>query len=119
MVIVAGVLVAVLRRGGEMAEFPADCPPLDLGEVSAADVALLRPPMTLWGYHVQATEDALAAIARSVTARDVEIATLRRELAQLRGEPAVEHADLGPLHGELGQVPDAATVMTEPDDRAG
>jgi hypothetical protein len=52
--------------------------------VSATDVALLRPPMSLWGYNAQATEDALRVIARSVVARDVEIATLRRELADLQ-----------------------------------
>jgi hypothetical protein len=40
--------------------------------------------MSLWGYNAQATEDALRVIARSVTARDVEIATLRRELADLQ-----------------------------------
>jgi hypothetical protein len=33
---------------------------------------------------VSATEEALGVIARSVSARDVEIATLRRELAELR-----------------------------------
>jgi hypothetical protein len=38
----------------------------------------------LWGYNVSATEEALGVIARSVTARDMEIATLRRELAELR-----------------------------------
>jgi hypothetical protein len=43
--------------------------------------------MSLWGYNAQATEDALRVIARSVTERDVEIATLRRELAELRGDP--------------------------------
>jgi acetyl esterase len=42
--------------------------------------------MSLWGYNAQATEDALRVIARSVTERDVEIATLRRELAELRGD---------------------------------
>jgi hypothetical protein len=47
-------------------------------------VALLRPPLALWGYNVSATEEALGVIARSVTARDVEIATLRRDLDALR-----------------------------------
>src|SRR5437762_11303464 len=67
-----------------MADFPSDTPPMELDEVSATDVALLRPPMSLWGYNAQATEDALRVIARSMTARDVEIATLRRELADLQ-----------------------------------
>src|SRR5205814_4475267 len=70
-----------------MAKFADDTAPIELDEVSATDVALLRPPMSLWGYNAQATEDALRVIAHSVTERDVEIATLRRELAELRGDP--------------------------------
>jgi hypothetical protein len=81
--ILGGVVLAALGRAGEMATFAGDTAPLELDEVSAADVALLRPPMSLWGYNAQATEEALRVIARSVTARDVEIATLRRELADL------------------------------------
>ncbi len=83
--ILGGVVLAALGRAGEMATFAGDAAPIELDEVSATDVALLRPPMSLWGYNAQATEDALRVIARSVTARDVEIATLRRELADLRG----------------------------------
>src|SRR6266568_4450379 len=78
------VVLAALGRAGEMAAFPSDSPPLRLDDLTAADVALLRPPLALWGYNVSATEEALGVIARSVTARDVEIATLRRELAELR-----------------------------------
>ena len=84
-VILGGVVLAALGRVGEMATFAGDTAPIELDEVSATDVALLRPPMSLWGYNAQATEDALRVIARSVTARDVEIATLRRELADLQG----------------------------------
>ena len=83
--ILGGVVLAALGRAGEMATFAGDTAPIELDEVSATDVALLRPPMSLWGYNAQATEDALRVIARSVTARDVEIATLRRELADLQG----------------------------------
>jgi len=82
--ILGGVVVAALGRAGEMATFAGDTSPIELDEVSATDVALLRPPMSLWGYNAQATEDALRVIARSMTARDVEIATLRRELADLQ-----------------------------------
>jgi hypothetical protein len=96
--ILGGVMLAALGRGGEMTAFPGDYAPLDLDEVSAADVALLRPPMSLWGYNAQATEEALQVIARSVTERDVEIATLRRELAELRtwGGTAADPAAGGP-----------------------
>jgi hypothetical protein len=78
------VVLAALGRAGEMAAFPSDFAPPRLDQLTAADVALLRPPLALWGYNVSATEEALGVIARSVTARDVEIATLRRELDELR-----------------------------------
>ena len=82
--VLACVVLAALGRAGEMAAFPSDFAPPRLDELTAADVALLRPPLALWGYNVSATEEALGVIARSVTARDVEIATLRRELDELR-----------------------------------
>ena len=95
-VILGGVVLAALGRVGEMATFAGDTAPIELDEVSATDVALLRPPMSLWGYNAQATEDALRVIARSVTARDVEIATLRRELADLQGrQDGVRSAGVG------------------------
>jgi hypothetical protein len=78
------VVLAALGMGGEMATFPSDSAPLRMDEVSAADVALLRPPLALWGYNVPATEEALGVIARAVTARDTEIATLRAELADMQ-----------------------------------
>ena len=94
--ILGGVVVAALGRAGEMATFAGDTAPIELDEVSATDVALLRPPMSLWGYNAQATEDALRVIARSVVARDVEIATLRRELADLQsGQDGVRTTGTG------------------------
>jgi hypothetical protein len=67
-----------------MARFSADFVPFDVDEVTATDVALLRPPSALWGYHMDATDDALGRIARTMTERDVEIATLRQQLAEAR-----------------------------------
>ena len=45
VVILAGVVAVASGRGGEMAVPEPDYPPIDLGPVSAADVALLRPPL--------------------------------------------------------------------------
>ena len=80
------VVLAALGMAGEMAMFPSDSAPLRMSEVTAADVALLRPPLALWGYSVPATEEALGVIARAVTARDTEIATLRQELDDMRSQ---------------------------------
>jgi hypothetical protein len=81
-VILVGVVSVAMGHGGEMAEFATDYFPPDL--VSAADVVLLRPPSALWGYNVQVTDEALNRIAQAITERDVEIAVLRQQLAELR-----------------------------------
>ena len=68
-----------------MAEFPSDYLPPTLDDLlTAADVAALRPPSGLWGYNIQVTDEALGRIAQVVTERDVEIAVLRQQLAELR-----------------------------------
>jgi hypothetical protein len=83
-VIGVGVVVVAVGRGGEMAEFSADVRPLDTDIATAADVALLRPPLALWGYDKRSTDEALNLVARTVTERDVEIATLRRQIADMQ-----------------------------------
>lgn len=81
-VILAGVVSVAMGHGGEMAEFAMDYLPPDLE--TAADVALLRPPSAIWGYNAQVTDEALNQIAQVITERDVEIAVLRQQLAELR-----------------------------------
>ena len=79
--ILVGVFVAATGRGGELAYEPADHAPLDMGQVSASDVVMLRPPTALWGYNMQVTDEALARIAQAVRDRDVTIAYLQERLA--------------------------------------
>jgi hypothetical protein len=79
--VLIGVFYAATGRGGELAYEHADHAPLDLGPVSAADVATLRPPTALWGYNMQVTDEALEAIARAMRDRDITIAYLRQQLA--------------------------------------
>ena len=81
--ILCGIVVVAMGRGGELARSAADVRPLDGEIMTAADVALLRPPAALWGYDMRATDEALNMVARTVTERDVEIAILRRQLAEL------------------------------------
>jgi hypothetical protein len=113
LAIVGGVVLAALGRAGEMATFPGDGKPLELnaGEVSPTDVALLRPPTALWGYQVQATEEALGAIAQSMAARDAEIAALRWQLDSLRGRGA---AAARPAAGQEPGEPPWAPPGDEP-----
>jgi hypothetical protein len=79
--VLAGVFVAATGRGGELAYERVDHAPLDLGPVSAPDVAMLRPPTAIWGYNVQVTDEALDLIARAMRDRDVTIAYLQQQLA--------------------------------------
>ena len=82
--IVVGVIVVALGRGGGLAQSTADFVPFEIDNVTATDVALLRPPQALCGYHIPATDQALSRIAQAMTELEVEIATLRRQLAELR-----------------------------------
>jgi len=86
--VLVGVFYAATGRGGELAYEHADHAPLDLGPVSAADVAMLRPPTALWGYNMQVTDEALERIARAMRDRDVMIAYLRQQLAGQRSDAA-------------------------------
>lgn len=101
-VILAGVVAVAMGHGGEMAEFPSDFVPPTLGDLlTAADVAMLRPPSALWGYNTQVTDEALSRIAQIVTERDVEIAVLRQQLADLRsGAGASRPASASRLEAE-------------------
>ena len=92
LAVLAGVVVVALGRGGEMTFFRADYAPLKLDEIAATDVVLFRPPMGLWGYNTQATDEALTRIADSLTERDIEIAALRQQVADLaaQAEPRLE-----------------------------
>jgi hypothetical protein len=82
--ILCGVIVVAMGRGGELAQSAADSRPLNTEILTAADVALLRPPVALWGYDIRATDEALNLAARTVTEREVEIARLRRQIAELQ-----------------------------------
>jgi len=81
IVVLAGVFFAATGRGGELAYERVDHAPLDLGPVSAPDIAMLRPPSAMWGYNMQVTDEALDRIARAMRDRDVTIAYLQQQLA--------------------------------------
>jgi hypothetical protein len=114
VVILVGVFFVASGRGGEMAYEPADHAPLDLGPVSATDVALLRPPTALWGYNMQVTDEALERIAQSIRDRDVTIAFLQQRIADLTaptdpalqpGEPPLAHLPHRVRPAEAGDPP--------------
>lgn len=113
-VILVGVVGVAMGGGGEMAEFASDYPlPTSDDVVTADDVASVRPPSSLWGYNVQVTDEALHRIAQVVTERDVEIAVLRQQLAELRAATGLQQpvpAEFRPVHAAGAEVRDAGRV---------
>jgi hypothetical protein len=102
-VILVGVVGVAMGRGGEMAEFAGDyLPPTMDDMVTAADVASVRPPAALWGYNVQVTDEAFSRIAQVVTERDVEIAVLRQQLADLRSASGSQPSPTAELRAGRG-----------------
>jgi hypothetical protein len=87
---VAGAVLLARGRGGELSVERNDYLELELGPVSATDIALLRPPMALWGYNMQATDEALDRIAASIRDRDVRIVALEQLVTDLSREPAAQ-----------------------------
>ena len=121
--VLVGIFFAATGRGGELAYEHADYAPLDLGPVSAADIALLRPPTALWGYNMQVTDEALDRIARAMRERDVTIAYLQEQLATLArndsyAEPRGVHARQAtesPLAPEIPPFPEASEISDAAD----
>ena len=88
IVILAVVVSVAMGRGGGLSAERSDYLPLDLGPVSATDVALLRPPTGLWGYNMQATDEAMEQIAESIRERDVRIVALEQLVTDLSRDHA-------------------------------
>jgi hypothetical protein len=88
IVVVAAIVLVAMGRGDGLSVERNDYLQLDLGPVSATDVALLRPPTGLWGYNMQATDEAMEQIAESIRERDVRIVALEQLVTDLSREPA-------------------------------
>jgi len=92
-VILGGVVVVAMGRGGELARDRIDLP-VRTDFRTWSDVAGYRPPAALLGYHAGATEHALSLIARTLAERDAEIDWLRRRLAEVRPEALADSPEL-------------------------
>jgi hypothetical protein len=88
IVVIAAVVFLAMGRGGGLSAERNDYVPLDLGPVTATDVALLQPPTGLWGYNMQATDEAMEQIAESIRERDVRIVALEQLVTDLSRDHA-------------------------------
>jgi hypothetical protein len=112
--ILAAVVVLAMGKGGELAEVHPDYPPLPLPDdrrLAAMDAALLRLPRGLWGYHVDATDEALRRLAYALTERDTKVAMLEEQVAELRR--SVQLRDQVPADGSW--APEAAWYGPPPE----
>jgi len=110
-VILGGVVVVAMGRGGELARDRPEMP-ASADFRTWSDVARYRPPAALLGYHARMTEHALSLIARTIAERDAEIEWLRERLAETR-------PGFGPYRpGAAGSADHAAGAGPGPDDRA-
>ncbi|HVT69175.1 MAG TPA: hypothetical protein VHF26_15600 [Trebonia sp.] len=112
LAILAAVVFLATGHGGGLSPERADYAPLELGPVSATDVVLLRPPAGLWGYNVQATDEALERIAASIRERDVRIVALEQLVTDLSRDqlPAIPLAS--PYAGARHRRPATAPGQT-------
>jgi hypothetical protein len=128
IVVLAAVVYVAMGRGGELSAERNDYVPLDLGPVSATDVALLRPPTGLWGYNMQATDEAMEQVAESIRERDVRIVALEQLVTDLSRDsgpmPLLASPYVGARHrrapADTAQAEDAYTEAVPPprDDQA-
>jgi hypothetical protein len=117
-VILCGVIVVAMGKGGEMSRERPELP-ARTDFRSWSDVAEYRPPGALLGYHAGATERALALIARTIAERDAEIDWLRGRLAELQPErvgasvTAAEPAAGAGTESETAELADAHQHVTQ------
>jgi hypothetical protein len=120
VVVLAVVIAVAMGRGGGLSVERSDYRPLDLGPVSATDVALLRPPSGLWGYNVQATDEAMDQIAQSIRERDVRIVALEQLVTDLSRDhapmPLLASPYSGARHRRLpGEAAEVEVAPAPPD----
>jgi len=105
-VILVGVIVVAMGRGGELSREQPELP-ARTDFRSWSDVAEYRPPGAVFGYHAAATEHALMLIARTIAERDAEIEWLRRRLADVQpGASQPGASQPGPAGASMPAQPD-------------
>ncbi|MBE1456456.1 hypothetical protein H4W79_000670 [Nocardiopsis terrae] len=100
LAVLVGVVFVVLGKGGQLARFEADFPPLNLPEgrpVGSRDLGGLLLPLAMWGYHVRAVDELLVRLTSTLREREARIEDLERHLARL--DPSYAPRGTGPRPG--------------------
>jgi hypothetical protein len=119
LVVFAVVVFAAAGRGAGLSTERGDFVPLDLGPVSATDVVLLRPPTGLWGYNMQAMDEAMEQIAASIRERDVRIVALEQLVTDLSRDQAPSMPLASPYAGARHRRTSADLYWEQTADGAG
>ncbi len=100
LAVLVGVVYVVLGKGGQLARFEADHPPLALPEdrpVKAFDLGRLMLPLAMWGYHVRAVDELLLRLTATLREREEHIQDLEWRLSRL--DPSYVPEGTGPIPG--------------------
>ena len=100
LAVLVGVVYVVLGKGGQLARFEADFPPLNLPEgrsVGSRDLSSLLIPLSMWGYHVRAVDALLIRLTAALREREERIEDLEWRLARL--DPSYVPRGTGPQPG--------------------
>jgi len=117
--ILAGVVVVAMGRGGEMAQSRRDTPERPPVIRTAADLAMLRLPVGLFGYQEEATDAALDAATRLIAEQQAEIARLRADAWRPQAEAAeVAGAGAPGTGGTRRPAPESGGAARSPVDAA-
>jgi len=100
LAVLVGVVYVVLGKGGQLARFEADYPPLPLPHdrpIGAHDLGRVMLPLALWGYHVRAVDELLLRLTVTLRERDERIEDLEWRLSRL--DPSYVPEGTGPHPG--------------------
>lgn len=116
LAVLVGVVFVVLGKGGQLARFEADFPPLDLpeeGPVGSRDLGGLLLPLALWGYHVRAVDALLLRLTATLREREERIEDLEWRLARL--DPSYVPRGTGPSFDSYlpGDIPSGEPATTD------
>nr|WP_246404481.1 hypothetical protein [Nocardiopsis algeriensis] len=119
LAVLVGVVYVVLGKGGRLARYEADYPPLELPDdrpVKAVELGRLVLPLAMWGYHVRAVDELLFRLTATLRDRESRIEDLEWRLSRL--DPSYVPRGSGPVPGsDLPGDPDEAVPAPPlPDD---